>query len=364
MFPPNCTLTTGCFCLTKYNGKSRNNEESIENMRALLEVPCYLDIYTDEVLFPFISKVRNAIPGFEKLTRYNIVDVETLETFKHLGTVHSNREKYHPTKDERTCPESHLVCCSKFELVLRTMRENPFGTEKFGWIDSNIGRNFSKIASNYKNNMLLKILNETTPERFHLQILNVNEKKFISEEHWREYYTRYRWVVCGCLFICGKEVGTEILNDLISVFEKHTLAGYGHAEEMFYLEILDKHFDKIERSYGDYQHILNNFVGIETGLHYILNLATSYMNLGYHREAQDCCDKVLSQFENFKIEADYHLYFKFLFIKYVTLFYFNRDDAKKLVKEKIFKLIETNPHFNREYNNGKEFYDLQFKFAM
>jgi len=28
---------------------------------------------------------------------------------------------------------------------------------------------------------------------------------------------------------------------------------------MFYLELLDKHFDEIEKSYGDYQHILNNF---------------------------------------------------------------------------------------------------------
>ena len=29
---------------------------------------------------------------------------------------------------------------------------------------------------------------------------------------------------------------------------------------MFYPEILDKYYNEIERSYGDYQHILNNFI--------------------------------------------------------------------------------------------------------
>jgi hypothetical protein len=269
---PDCTLVTGCFELTKYNKHSRNFDESLNKMSVLLEVPCYLIIFTDKNLYTHIKKKRDEF-NLDNLTHYVVIDVESLETFKYTEIVKKNREKYHPTKDDRTCPESHLVCCSKFELVLKSIKLNPFKTNKFGWIDSNVGANFSKICTNYKNNMLLNVLNNCSENKFHIQILNVCNKDLIKVDRLREYYSTYRWIVCGCLFVTGKEIGEKILNELNNVFIKHTLHGYGHGEEMFYLEILDKYYNDIERSYGDYQHILNNFIEINVGLDYILYIS-------------------------------------------------------------------------------------------
>jgi hypothetical protein len=359
---PDCTLVTCCFDLTKYNNKCRNFDEAINKMKSLLETPCYLVIFTDNVIVNIIKNIRDN-KGFGQLTNYIICDVEELDSFTYVDVVRSNREKYYPTKDERTCPESHLVCCSKFELVLKIMNLNPFKTSKFGWIDSNVGENFSKICTNYKNNMLLKILNECSEDKFHLQILNVNDKKYINEEHLKEYYNSYKWVVCGCLFITGKDIGIKILEDLKSVFIKHTLLGYGHGEEMFYLEILDKYYDNIHRSYGDYQHILNNFLNVTTGLDYVKCIANIYMSIGYHKECIDCCSKVIYQYENYNIEMSYHLYFDFLFYNYISLFYYDTNKAKAFVKH-ILDLIEKNPLIKNEYNKNKHFYDTQFNFAL
>jgi len=116
-------------------------------MKSLLEVPCYLIIFTDTILIEHIQKIRKE-NSLDKLTQYYIYEPEQLDTFHYLQTVKANREKYHPTKDERTCAESHLICCSKFELVLKSMTLNPFNTSKFGWMDANIGMNFSKICRN------------------------------------------------------------------------------------------------------------------------------------------------------------------------------------------------------------------------
>jgi hypothetical protein len=359
---PDCTLVTACFDLTRFNSSSRNNSDSINNMKSLLAVPCYLVIYTDNIMIDSIKHVRNEY-GLDHLTLYILKNVEDLETFKYLDIVKKNRQEYHPTKDQRTCAESHLVCCSKFELVLKTINLNPFNTTKFGWIDSNVGVNFSKICTNYKNNMLLNILSNCSNDKFHLQILNVNNKKYIQEENLREYYNSYKWVVCGCLFITGKEIGVKILEDLNNIFIKHTLFGYGHGEEMFYLEVLDKYYDNIKRSYGDYQHILNNFVNITTGLDYIKRIANSYMNHGYYKECIDCCTKVIDQYKNYNIEIEYNLYFDFLFFNYISLFYCDKTKAKECFIYTM-ELIEKNPFINKEYHKNKGFYDNQYKYVL
>jgi len=361
MITPDCSLVTACFDLTKYNKYSRDIEETINKINALLEVPCYLIIYTDTNLYPYIKNKRDEMK-LGNFTHYEITETENLETFKYLNMVKKNREKYHPTKDERTCPESHLLCCSKFELVLKSMKLNPFKTSKFGWIDSNIGVNFSKICTNYKNNMLLNILNKCSENKFHLQILNVCDKNFIKDKNLRDYYSSYRWLVCGCLFITGKEVGIKILNDLNNVFIKHTIYGYGHGEEMFYLEILDKYYDEIERSYGDYHHILNNFNEINEGLDYILYISNNYLNYGYYKECIECCLKAIKRYENFEIEMNYEVYFKFLFNLFISLYYCDKSKSKEVVI-KMQNLIENNPCVNKIYLSNEGFYKNQFEHA-
>jgi tetratricopeptide (TPR) repeat protein len=286
------------------------------------------------------------------------MNVEDLDSFKYIEQVKNNREKYHPTRDERTCAESHLVCSSKFELVLKSIKMNPFNTKKFGWIDSSIGKNFSKICINYKNNMLLNVLHKCENDKFHLQILNVCDKNLINDNRLHEYYNQYRWIVCGCLFVTGSEIGEKILNELNEIFIKHTLKGYGHGEEMYYLEILDKYYDNIKRSYGDYQHILNNFINITTGVEYIYNITNKYLSYYYYKECIECCEKIINQYENFEIEIDYNFYFNFLFNSYVAYFYVDKIKAREIII-KIKQLIKEQPSINVYFSN-KEFYDNQF----
>jgi len=172
------TMVTSCYDLTKYHSKSRNINDCINNMKPLLDVPCYLVIFCDNKTHPLIKELRS---NLEHLTHYIVDEFENLEVFKYNELVKKNRLAYHPTKDERTCSESHLLCCNKFNFVLKIMEVNPFNTSKFGWIDSNLNQNFSKICENYTNNMLLRVLNNVT-EKFHIQILNVCDKKYKINE--------------------------------------------------------------------------------------------------------------------------------------------------------------------------------------
>ena len=53
---PDCTLVTACFDLTMYNKHSRSFNESLNKMESLLQVPCYLIIFTDKIAFLCIIK--------------------------------------------------------------------------------------------------------------------------------------------------------------------------------------------------------------------------------------------------------------------------------------------------------------------
>jgi hypothetical protein len=66
---PDCTLTTCCFDLTSFHKKSRPLNESINNMKTLLEVPCYFVIYADSNCMSQIKEIRNSF-GLNDITCY------------------------------------------------------------------------------------------------------------------------------------------------------------------------------------------------------------------------------------------------------------------------------------------------------
>jgi hypothetical protein len=210
--------------------------------------------------------------------------------------------------------------------------------------------------------MLLNILHNANPAKFHLQVLNVSDKKYKEAVNKREMYEQYRWIVCGCLFVTGPETGVKLLNRLKEVFVETTLAGYGHGEEMFYLEVLDEFYDDIEKGYGDYHTILNNFLKPTDGFSYILHLIiNNYYRYGYYRECYDCCKKVLAEIENYRVPIDYYIYWHVLMKYYLSaLNYRGVDEAKEIVLH-IRQLVEDIPVMKHFYTNDWENIEKEFE---
>lgn len=352
---PDCTLVTAIYDLSKFNKKSRPFEESIKNIKSLLETPCYLIIYSDSVLMPEIKKIRQQ---YEFLTVYKEVPIEEIWTFKYIDKIKNNREKYWPTKDERTCSENHALVCNKFDFVLKVIDENPFNTSKFGWIDAHA----EKICEDYRPIKLLNILSQIN-DKFRIQILNVVDKKYKLEENKKEYYETYRWLVCGCLFTCGKEIGKKILERLKENFIFTTNLGFGHGEEMLYLEIFDEFFDDIERSYGDYKQIINNFTNVTLNADYVYhNILKKYQNMNYPKEMYYCAKELIKQIDNYNIWMSPNIHMDILFCYYLGSFYYKPFEAKGIV-DKIKNDCKNYPLLNNIYLGSKEYYDKQFRFV-
>jgi len=318
--------------MKSYHEGARSLEESIDSTNMLMSIPVYLVIYGDNKTIPLLKRKRRQY-GLLELTVFHELQLSDLWSFRFLDIVRENRSVYFPTKDERTSPETHLITCNKFTFVLKTIEDNPFQTEKFGWVDSFIGKDTVKICENYEPNVLPWILSNIT-DKFHIQVLGSCDKKYKLPEHKAEYYSKYRWIVSGGFFTCGREPGIKILTRLNEIFVETTLAGFGHGEEMFYLEVLNEYEDDIICSYGDYGQIWNNFIRITKNYHYIYYfILKNYIQSGYWREAYDCCGKLLDEIENHRLYVIPNVHINLLLDQLIIIYHYCPIKAKNFIKK-------------------------------
>jgi len=317
-------------------------------MEALLAVPCYLVIYCNRELYDHIVERRRA-HHLESITRVISVEVEELWAYQFADKIRANREVYWPTRDARISVESTVVVFNKFSLVLRTMEENFFGTTRFAWIDGSLGPNGSKICRDGQLcRRLLYVLNNIT-DKFHLQILNTEDKKCIQPEHWREYYSRARWVAVGCLFTCSERIGRPILQRLQEVIRDTIQNGFGHHEEYAYISVLDQFYDDIQRGYGDYQDTLHSLLIPTTNLVYVYwQIVMKTFHMGYDRECEDVCKAMIGSFDKGLPEPNMDLYVRIWSVRYLSML---RHDAVRATEfgDRIRTYIKTHPLFQHHF---------------
>lgn len=361
---PNCTVVTACYSFKHIHPGARSVEELQQSIVGTLDIPAYMVVYCDEYLEPFIKEYREKI-GCANITVVRKIPYEEIWAYSLLETVKKNRDEYWPTRDARTNAETHLITCNKFDFVERTILDNPFPTTKFAWVDGCLDPKLKKICEDYSNAKIMRVLNHIVPDKFHIQILNVCDKGFKDPARKREFYGQYRWIVCGGFFACGgTDIGLRVLARLKEIVVNTTLAGFGHGEEMFYLEVLDEFYDEIERSYGDYGQIIDNFVQPERNLGYIYHcIIKRYSAHAYHRECYDTCRKLITAFDTFAIKEDYYVWTETYFYYYLSAFYYKREEARKIV-DRIRQLCAENPPFKQEFDKRRDYYESQFAYVL
>ena len=361
---PSVTLVTACFSFSRFHPGARSPESCLEQMEAVLTAPCYLVVYADRDMMPLVKQARPE--GLRSITRFIERNAEALPAFRFLDKVRENREKYWPTRDERTCAETHLITCSKAHLVLEAMDQNVFETLRFGWIDAFVGGPTArKICEDYHPTLLLEVLAKVT-DKFHIQVLNVCDKKFQYPENKREYYQEYRWVVCGSFFTCGLEAGRRVLRRVNEIFEATTLAGYGHGEEMLFLEVLDEKQEDIVRSYGDYGQILNNFIHPTRNIHYVMHvILIGYLHYRYFQEAQDCATALIEQVEAHRLRLDdwAPVYMNLLFLRLQAALGSREYATAKSYAQHIVSVVGTHPFLRAVYETNRGAWEGQLRVA-
>jgi len=355
---PDCTLATAIYPSNNPHHVARTLDETVEACEALLSIPVYLAIYGNRDTIPLIKQVREKY-GLEKITAYYQVEKEDLWSFQYIDTVRENRSKFWPSYDPRNDENIHLLQCNKSDFVLKTIEANPFLTTKFGWTDAFLGKDTIRICESYDKNVLPRILSKIS-DKFKIQVLNVCDKRFKELENKREYYGSYRWLICGGFFTCGLETGRKILKRQQEIFLQTLEQGYGHGEEMLFLELLDEFEDDIEKSYGDYGQMWNNFIEPTRNLHYIYYMILhNYWNHGYYKECYYCAKTLVKAIESHITDVNWCIYLLVLIDYYNATRRCVPEDATQLAK-RILDQCEKHPGLREEFEKNAEHYRWLF----
>lgn len=336
---PDCTLTTCCL----YVESTRSVQELVAASLSLLKLPIYLIVYCDKHTYPYLFKCRQE-HGLTDITVFKQISLQDMWSYQFKDQVIENRIKYYPTKDGRTNETTYLITINKFDFVLRTIDENCFHTSKFGWVDCLLGSDKMRICKNYKENMLPYVL-DNVDEYFRIMVINVNDKKFMLKENKREYYEKYRYVVAGGLFTCGTTIGRDVLERLKQNAQTTIELGYGHGEEMLFLEIMEDCKPMIKRSYGDYSYILNNFIAPCENLEYIYyHIIQNYLYLGHFEEGLQCINDVLTQLHQNKAYVEPIIHVQMLIDRIIATYYIDREhpNCYSTINE-AFYICQNNP---------------------
>lgn len=161
--------------------------------------------------FNFFTSIRRVLP--ENLTRLIRVNRSQLWSFgieNRISEIYKipGYPKHHPNT---VLPAYSSAMHAKYEVLQRAIRENPFRTEYFCWLDIGLFRSLT-VPNSFKDLTYIKPQN---PSRFHLGLPNnfLNNSVAYTEVYRRDatkspkdiVYGNEVWL-CGCYFVGERSV--------------------------------------------------------------------------------------------------------------------------------------------------------------
>jgi hypothetical protein len=168
-----------------------------------------LCVYTDLVSKDKIMEISYDYPNVKLMDVFSIEDLfsyKSCNEIENLGLPHTDNVN----KDTK---EYMIIMNSKIEFVYDTIKENPFATKYFAWIDFSISKIFT--STNYIN--ILSGLNKTKWDTKILAIPGCHEK---SRSNGDDTLQSICWRFCGGFFFGDNESLEEFYNLYVEYFPK------------------------------------------------------------------------------------------------------------------------------------------------
>lgn len=179
----------------------------------------------------------------------NAVD---LPAFRSIGSIIQSRiaRQYYP--DPRNTAQYFAVTCSKHWMVRESIRRNPFGSNRFFWIDLSIHRACAGIDQS-----IIDRISSWSGHRVRVGMLRSYPKAWVKNR--AEFYQFGRPTLIGGLWGGEMSPVRAACELMIDVFTDLCEEGYGHADEQVMYEAFDRCPDLFDIFPSDYRTLTRNF---------------------------------------------------------------------------------------------------------
>ena len=344
------TLITSYIDLSKYENLStkRSRNDYLYWSEFVLKLKFNMIFYVEEDTVDFVINKRKEY-GLLNKTIVNVISLEGTKYYDKREEIRENIKKntiFIDTPEYYKTTNNYLmVMWNKFHLMRRTINENPFNNNYFGWIDFGIKHLLN--LSDEKLNIIESLIYPDTPL---FKIMELSRTFKYQNEDLMKMAVTYSVIACG-YFTAHKDIMIKVLN----LFDKkleHTLNNKIPMidENILALTYTDNP-DLFKLYYGNYFSILVNYKKMEIPDYLILSNITRLRNHG----CLDECLDILNQLE--KIEYSMCDYVKFYF--YYESLLCNENNTIRLneIVEKLYYTSINNVNIKQQLNmegNWKE----------
>jgi hypothetical protein len=250
------TIVTAYFNLTKTFDasneiKERDQTYYMKNANMTMAIDQNLVVFCDKDSEIYLKSLR---PEYLKnKTKFIILDFMDIDIVKNnYNKLVNIRKKTRYNTDPRNTPSYYLLCMARYDLLLKTINDNPFNSTHFAWCNICIER------MSWKNEIYFPKIWQEFRDKFSTCYIDYQPKSLVIDNI-QEYYKWGRCGMCSGFFTGNKYYMSTFCNFIIKAFDDMLNQEVGHADEQLYSIVYFRHPEIFEFYYGDYQEMIINY---------------------------------------------------------------------------------------------------------
>ena len=143
---------------------------------------------------------------------------------------------------------------SRYTLLLRTIKENPFNSTHFAWCNMCIER------MGWKSSYYLPKIFESYRDKFSSCYIDYQPESLVKNIN--KYYEYGRCSMCSGFFTGNEYYMKMFCHKIIEKFKEMCYIGLGHADEQLFTLVYFNNPDIFDFYFGDYQEMIINYFDI------------------------------------------------------------------------------------------------------
>lgn len=331
------------------NDKRRSKEEYLEygNFVLQMDINLYIFVAPEDVQY-FLDKRKEF--GLSNKTTVIGQDFKQLPYYKYKNLMEAGWKQHTPVFPHKLTVYYSMLMWCKPEFIGRTIVDNVFNSDHFGWIDFGL--------THFTGTSYVPNLNVGYSNKIKMMQINYFSPKTVDVSKNKRHYQLILDHIAGTLF-CGR---ADYLEKFIMFFNHKVLSalqdGYVPTDEPLYPLIIMEHPELFELYYGDFRYLLTNYdnfaVAGKDKMISLMNVARAEDN---HSKVCTVSHQLLLD-TTLTIKEIEHV----LYCYYIAAYYHNRSSAKNiglLYKER----VENDKEFETIYLTKKENVDSNLKFS-
>jgi hypothetical protein len=257
--------------------KERDINHYMKNANMTMSLDQNLVVYCDAESEPYLRSIRPAY--LHSKTKFITIEFTDIDIVKNNYQKVANSRKNKKSYDERNTISYYLLCMARYDLLMNTMKDNPFNSTHFAWCNICIermswksGRIFPKIWQEFR-------------DKFSTCYIDYQPKQLVIDNP-QEYY-RYggRCSMCSGFFTGNKYYMTQFCDKIVEAFNDMLNINCGHADEQLFSIVYFRHPELFEFYLGDYSEMITNYGWvIDRPYEPVKNVITNLYNSGQNSD--------------------------------------------------------------------------------